>query len=162
MMPSSASKENNKPAGPAKRKSYGANLRKSPAVKPAPATEPRKSVGAKLNRTYDASDLNKTIGDLNKTVATGLGSKTTPFKFKSNNLNQTTVAASPKKKFDLAASLSRPVTWKTHKGKLPSFNDKRQDPKEVKIKGRDDRRNITKSNQSTSRHAQQMKKRGIV
>lgn len=150
MMPSSAAKENKSTA--ANRKSMGSNLRKSPAVKKA---EARKSFGANLNKTYDASNLNKTSGDLNKTTS----SATTPFKFGGNT---TIVEGSSKKTFNLAASLSKPVTWKTHKGKLPSFGDKRQDPKEVTVKGRDDRRMASKANQSSSRHAVQMKKRGIV
>ena len=42
---------------------------------------------------------------------------------------------SQKKKFDLKESLSKPVTWKMHKGKLPDFN-LRKDPKDVPVKAR--------------------------
>lgn len=48
----------------------------------------------------------------------------TPFKF-TGSLNTTVDGSRSVKKpsFDLKASLSKPMTWKSHKGKLKSLNE---------------------------------------
>jgi hypothetical protein len=55
----------------------------------------------------------------------------TPFKFTATSTLNNTVTSS--KKFDLKASLARPITWKTHKGKLKPLEDSTKSP--VYIKG---------------------------
>ena len=67
----------------------------------------------------------------------------TPFKLGAS-LNQTLPVSQQKQKFDLKASLARPMTWKPHTGKVKPFQQGnlysqkagafRVDPKNVNIK----------------------------
>ena len=63
----------------------------------------------------------------------------TPFKFNAK-LNNTIDAGRSAKKpaFDLKASLSRPMTWKAHKGKLKTLKDTyiSNSPKSVRVESR--------------------------
>ncbi len=59
----------------------------------------------------------------------------TPYKFTANVTEQPFSTKKPK--FDLKASLAKPTSWSTHKGKLNAFkfeNIYHKDIKEVKVK----------------------------
>ncbi|TRY86808.1 hypothetical protein DNTS_020529 [Danionella cerebrum] len=92
---------------------YKRSLVKTPArmspLVPLTSTPARKSnVSTKL-------ELNKGIGILNKTPGI------TPFLFSGNDSISVTPGTTKKNTFDLKASLSRPLNYKPHKGKLKPF-----------------------------------------
>ncbi|XP_077092749.1 nucleolar and spindle-associated protein 1 isoform X3 [Siphateles boraxobius] len=91
---------------------YKRSLVKTPArmspLVPLTSTPGRKSVHTK-------PELNKSINAINKTPGV------TPFVFNGNNSMSVTPGTTNKNTFDLKASLSRPLTYKPHKGKLKAF-----------------------------------------
>lgn len=108
-----------------------------------PRADPRKSTGSMSQRKSFA----------------------TPFKFNAK-LNNTIDAGRSAKKpaFDLKASLSRPMTWKAHKGKLKTLKDTyiSNSPKSVRVELREGRRNSAMNKRSEQKFDAQMAKRGIV
>ncbi|KAK7148384.1 hypothetical protein R3I93_012644 [Phoxinus phoxinus] len=94
---------------------YKRSLVKTPArmspLVPLTSTPGRKSVG------YTKPELNKSVNAIIKTPGV------TPFVFNGNNSMSagTTPGTTNKNTFDLKASLSRPLTYKPHKGKLKVF-----------------------------------------
>ncbi|NP_001139166.1 nucleolar and spindle-associated protein 1 [Danio rerio] len=94
---------------------YKRSLVKTPARMsphmPLTSTPGRKSdVRSKAELNRSASTITKTPG-------------ATPFVFNGNNSISTTPGTTKKNTFDLKASLSRPLTYKPHKGKLKPFGD---------------------------------------
>nr|XP_022333096.1 nucleolar and spindle-associated protein 1-like isoform X1 [Crassostrea virginica] len=91
-------------------------------------------------------------------------SKTTPFKFNAslnNTLNGSMSAKKPT--FDLQASLARPITWKTHKGKLKPLNSNgyQTSVKTPTTQTREDRRKIMVSKRSSAKFNTTLERRGI-
>ncbi|XP_052006959.1 nucleolar and spindle-associated protein 1 [Xyrauchen texanus] len=91
---------------------YKRSLVKTPArmspLVPLPSTPGRKS------DIYSKPELNKTISTVNNTPAI------TPYVFSGNN-SMSATPGTTKNTFDLKASLSRPLNYKPHKGKLKPF-----------------------------------------
>lgn len=97
----------------------------------------------------------------------------TPFKFNAtlnqsmgHNTSNVSNKSMSKNRFDLAASLARPMTWKPHTGKLKPFltgpvSTHQRDVKAVKVTTKEERRQKSRAAQSTKRHATQMNRRGI-
>ncbi|XDV50523.1 hypothetical protein PO909_019570, partial [Leuciscus waleckii] len=92
---------------------YKRSLVKTPArmspLVPLTSTPGRKS------DVHTKPELNKSVNTINKTPGV------TPFVFDGNNSMSVTPGTTNKNKFDLKASLSRPLTYKPHKGKLKAF-----------------------------------------
>ncbi|XP_060068427.1 nucleolar and spindle-associated protein 1-like [Ylistrum balloti] len=94
----------------------------------------------------------------------------TPFKFSASNttLNDSKSTA---KKFDLKASLARPITWKTHKGTLKPletaslYSTAKGEPKvnvkTPKVAGRENRRALAQKKRADKKFDKQMSRRGI-
>ncbi|XP_056326251.1 nucleolar and spindle-associated protein 1 [Danio aesculapii] len=94
---------------------YKRSLVKTPA-----RMSPRMPLTSTPGRKSDVrskAELNKSAGTINKTPGA------TPFVFNGNNSISTTPGTTKKNTFDLKASLSRPLTYKPHKGKLKPFAD---------------------------------------
>lgn len=94
---------------------YKRSLVKTPArmspLVPLTSTPGRKS------DVHTKPELNKSVNAINKTPGV------TPFVFSGNNSISITPGTTKKNAFDLKASLSRPLTYKPHKGKLKPFGD---------------------------------------
>ncbi|KAG1950311.1 nucleolar and spindle-associated protein 1 [Pimephales promelas] len=92
---------------------YKRSLVKTPArmspLVPLTSTPGRKS------DVHTKPELNKSVNTINKTPGV------TPFVFNGNNSMSVTPGTTNKNTFDLKASLSRPLTYKPHKGKLKPF-----------------------------------------
>ncbi|KAK9964285.1 hypothetical protein ABG768_005475 [Culter alburnus] len=95
---------------------YKRSLVKTPArmspLVPLTSTPGRKSI---VHSTKP--ELNKSVNAINKTPGV------TPFVFNGNNSVSVTPGTTKKNAFDLKASLTRPLTYKPHKGKLKPFGD---------------------------------------
>ncbi|XP_052468767.1 nucleolar and spindle-associated protein 1 isoform X1 [Carassius gibelio] len=91
---------------------YKRSLIKTPArmspLIPLTSTPGRKSA------VHTKPELNRSVGAINTPGAT-------PFVFNGNNSESVTPNMSKKSAFDLKASLSRPLSYKPHKGKLKPF-----------------------------------------
>ncbi|XP_016364146.1 nucleolar and spindle-associated protein 1 isoform X1 [Sinocyclocheilus rhinocerous] len=74
---------------------------------------PLTSTPGRKSDVHTKPELNKSVGAI-KTPAT-------PFVFNGNNSMSVTPGVTKKNTFDLKASLSRPLTYKPHKGKLKAF-----------------------------------------
>lgn len=90
---------------------------------------------------------------------------TTPFKF-TGALNVTVNRTqSVQKKFDLQASLAKPLTWKPHRGKLKAFHEKSPYKKTTMgqniAKSRDARRAVASQSRADKKYDQHMARRGM-
>ncbi|XP_031572716.1 nucleolar and spindle-associated protein 1-like [Actinia tenebrosa] len=121
---------------------------------------------------------NKTPHDSRKSIAV------TPFRFGADATVNSTTKCSPtsaKKKFDLQASLSKPLRYKPHKGKLSEFkfstveskipvrtnkasdcNEKKVDIKNVKVTSRAERRQKEINKRTNRRKNAMFQRRGLV
>ncbi|XP_052107181.1 nucleolar and spindle-associated protein 1-like [Mytilus californianus] len=108
-----------------------------------PKTDPRKSTGSMLQRKSFA----------------------TPFKFNAT-LNCTVDGNRSVKRpsFDLKASLSRPMTWKSHKGKLKSVAEtySSNSAKSVKVQAREERRTSAMNKRTDQKYNAHMANRSVV
>lgn len=108
-----------------------------------PKTDPRKSTGSMLQRKSFA----------------------TPFKFNAT-LNCTVDGNRSVKRpsFDLKASLSRPMTWKSHKGKLKSVAEtySSNSAKSVKVQAREERRTSAMNKRTDQKFDAHISNRSVV
>lgn len=99
------------------------------AGKKSPRTLPRRSPQSVVaSATNPHPPVRKSTGS-----APPRKSTTTPFKFTAVNTTLNTTVASAKK-FDLKASLSRPITWKAYKGKLKPLDSDKKSKTPVYVK----------------------------
>ena len=75
------------------------------------------------------------------------------------SLRSTSSMAAKRPAFDLKASLSRPLTWTPHRGKLKPFSVAREDVKTYKPKTRDQGRDKAHAKRHTQRQADRMHRR---
>ncbi|XP_016364148.1 nucleolar and spindle-associated protein 1 isoform X2 [Sinocyclocheilus rhinocerous] len=75
---------------------------------------PLTSTPGRKSDVHTKPELNKSVGAIKTPGAT-------PFVFNGNNSMSVTPGVTKKNTFDLKASLSRPLTYKPHKGKLKAF-----------------------------------------
>ncbi|KAL2099172.1 hypothetical protein ACEWY4_005652 [Coilia grayii] len=106
------------------------------------------STPARKSTTVGKTGANTSVNSTSKTPGT------TPFVFSGNTSMSTTPHGNKKNAFDLKASLSRPLTYKPHKGKLKPFGETQDNTlnksqtvpshqknyKQHKVQTRDDRR----------------------
>lgn len=80
-----------------------------------------------------------------------------PFVFTGNTSTSTTPGTQKKQSFDLKASLSRPLTYKPHKGKLKPFGDAKENAEENKSLISNSRQNNYKQHQVQTREGRRAK-----
>ncbi|XP_063039553.1 nucleolar and spindle-associated protein 1 [Engraulis encrasicolus] len=128
------------------------------------------STPARKSTTVQKTGANTSVLNISKTPAT------TPFVFSGNTSVSTTPRGTKKNAFDLKASLSRPLTYKPHTGKLKPFGETQdntlnksqtvpphqQNYKQHKVQTRDERR--VKHTEVRKQKKEQMlgSRRGIV
>ncbi|XP_067277261.1 nucleolar and spindle-associated protein 1 [Pseudorasbora parva] len=95
---------------------YKRSLVKTPA-RMSPFVPLTSTPGRKSDVTKTKPELNRSVNAINKTPGVA------PFVFNGNNSISITPGTNKKNAFDLKASLSRPLTYKPHKGKLKPFGD---------------------------------------
>ncbi|XP_033734028.1 nucleolar and spindle-associated protein 1-like isoform X2 [Pecten maximus] len=143
-----------------------ANTRKSPRTSSGPF---KPTVLSTNNMNLNFSRV-KTPGTQSKDTSTRK-SYVTPFKFNASINTTLDDSKSTTKKFDLKASLARPITWKTHKGKLKPldaasmFSTAKGEPKvsvkTPKVAGRENRRAEALKRRADHKFDKQMSRRGI-
>nr|XP_055025944.1 nucleolar and spindle-associated protein 1 [Misgurnus anguillicaudatus] len=97
---------------------YKRSLVKTPA-RMSPLVPLTSTPGRKSN-AHIKNELNKSVGPINKTPGVN------PFVFSGNNSMSVTPGTTKKSTFDLKASLSRPLTYQPHKGKLKPFAEAKE------------------------------------
>ncbi|XP_073495275.1 nucleolar and spindle-associated protein 1 isoform X2 [Phyllobates terribilis] len=121
---SSSSKMNVRFSGATKDNEHKYSLVKTPARKSSTVvpnnSEPRKSLPQRSMKATPATEETK------------IPAAITPFKFTAENM--ATPNNSKKMKFDLQASLSRPLGYQPHKGKLKPWGDTKENTDEVQSK----------------------------
>ncbi|XP_046551812.1 nucleolar and spindle-associated protein 1-like [Haliotis rubra] len=144
---------------------FGAKTPNSnPGAKTPVTLGPGKKTTPKAGSTVEKKADRKSLGVMSTKKTTGV----TPFKF-TGTLNTTMPDGKSTKKpfFDLKASLARPVTWRTHKGKLKPVGDStyaQQPGSEIKaprVASRDDRRAAMAQHRANKKFSSQMQRRGI-
>ncbi|KAL5008756.1 hypothetical protein ScPMuIL_014337 [Solemya velum] len=90
-------------------------------------------------------------------------SVTTPFRFNASMNTSLNTSVSGRAKFDLQASLSRPITWKSHKGKLKPLDHQAAQTsiKTPIVKTREDRRSAAMKKRGDNKFSAQMARRRI-
>lgn len=97
-------------------------------------------------------------GQLRKSIVTENSS--TPAQSAVNgSLQSTSNVAVKRPVFDLQASLSRPLTWTPHRGKLKPYTVAREDARTYKPKTRDQRRDEAEAKRHAQRHSSAMHRR---
>ncbi|XP_044128764.1 nucleolar and spindle-associated protein 1 isoform X2 [Bufo gargarizans] len=163
----SSSKMNVRFSGATKDNEHKYSLVKTPARKsstfvPSTNSEPRKSLPlSSIKATKGPEDMN-------------LSAVTTPFKFTAQNME--TPKDAKKMKFDLQASLARPLGYQPHKGKLKPWGDtkenKEEEPskssilkntyKQPPVSTRDSRRKQQERDRKTKRDKTLGSRRGVA
>ncbi|XP_053553845.1 nucleolar and spindle-associated protein 1 isoform X2 [Bombina bombina] len=126
-----------------------------------------------------SSDIRRSLsairkGDMNISAEKSSQQVITPFKFSAENTE--TPTTSKKSKFDLQASLARPLGYQPHKGKLKPWNDGKENSSGLKsnvsllksnykqplLQNRDDRRNQQEQGRRNKRNQTVGTRRGVL
>ncbi|XP_021361752.1 nucleolar and spindle-associated protein 1-like isoform X2 [Mizuhopecten yessoensis] len=142
---------------------FNTNTRKSPRASSSGTATFQPSVLSTSNMNLNFSKL-KTPGTLPK-------GNVTPFRFDASINCTLNDSKSTTKKFDLKASLARPITWKTHKGTLKPletatmYSTAKGEPKvsvkTPKVAGRENRRAVAMKKRADQKFDKHMSRRGI-
>ncbi|XP_069117364.1 nucleolar and spindle-associated protein 1-like isoform X2 [Argopecten irradians] len=142
------------------------NTRKSPRT----STGPFKPTVLSTNNMNLNFSRAKTPSTLSKDTS-NRKSYVTPFRFNATMNSTLNDSKSTSKKFDLKASLARPITWKTHKGKLKPletasmYSTAKGEPKvsikSPKVTGRENRRAEALRRRADKKFNKQMSRRDL-
>lgn len=143
------------------------NAKAKPAVKTGTVTKSPRTVSMATKPVAHVVPSSASKENKAKSVNSCRKSAFTPFKFVGDTTAVDSSELASAKKFDLQASLARPLTWKPHIGKLKPFSvgsavSHQTDVKGVKVVSRDDRRKRNQEMRANARLDAKMKKRGVL